>query len=194
MATIFGYREGDNALCYEVWDTDKPDFRARSLLGLEVVKVEYETRESGPVFPARYGGWCSRCGYRIEAGDPAQYVDDEFGHAVCPSLLTSEEKMVNINARIKAAERVLGSLYEEAEKAQRFLTDDDYEIGSIIVFTMKYRGSPKAYTYTAAKCGRNVWYISGSRESGNARTFDYLVEQHLLQAAEVCIVTEMEVL
>jgi hypothetical protein len=192
MAQIFGTRDCNT---FEVWDTDHPDFRATHLLGLDVVEVRYDAqRTSGPVFPASYDGWCRRCGHRISAGDPAQYVEDEFGHAVCPSPLISEEKGMNINTRIKAAERVLGSLYEEAERASRFLTDEDYEVGAVLIFTRKFRGSPKEYTFTAAKCGRNLWYISGSVEAGRGRTFDHLVEQHLLQAEEVTIVTQTEVL
>jgi len=88
-------------------------------------------------------------------------------------------------------ERELAERLDLVKQAKRFGTDDEWPDASVLAWTRTFHNGV-TYTYVAVKSGPDSWWMTG--RTMQASTFDDLVAVHLVNADEVLVVTDYEVI
>jgi hypothetical protein len=96
-----------------------------------------------------------------------------------------------IERQIDALTNRLADLLDREAQASRFGTNDEYENGVVITFTRTFVEGQRPYSYAVIK-GNGVWWLTG--KYSYPLTFEDLIEKHLIDADEVLLVTDGEVL
>lgn len=82
---------------------------------------------------------------------------------------------LSLGAAIRLAEFAADQLKAAESRASRYGPEPSGGDGTVIRFAKRFQRSGKIYTYAGIRAD-GLWYLSGKREQGQARTWDELVD------------------
>lgn len=100
-------------------------------------------------------------------------------------------RSTDLGLEILNAEKRLERLYRRAEAMNEWGSALDYEDGTVLLLERVYDGNPMVYSFAAIKAG-GLWFVTGARAGADGIAHTRFVEEHLIPAQGVWVVTEAE--